>query len=179
MVLICGAGEDPWESPGQQEIKPVNPKGNQPWIFIGSTDAEAPILWPPHTKSRLIGKDPGKIEGRRRRGRQRTRCLDGITDSMDLGFRKLWEIVKDTESWLATAHEVAKSRTRLNDWTELNWTNWQILEIAYQLSMVYKIAFMVVKYLSCVWFFMTSWTAAHHTPLSFTVSWKLLKLMSI
>ena len=76
------------ESPlDSKEIKPVNPKGNQPWMLIGRTDAEAeaPKLWPPDAKSRLSWKQTlmlGKIEGRRRRGRQRMRWLDGITDSM-------------------------------------------------------------------------------------------------
>ena len=73
-----------------KEIKPVNPKGNQPWIFIGRTDAEAkaPILWPPDAKSWLIGKDPdvGKIEGKRRKGRQRMRWLDDITNLMDMSL---------------------------------------------------------------------------------------------
>ena len=65
-----------------KEIKPVHPKGNQPWIFIGRTDDEAPVLWPPDVKNWLVGKDSeaGKIEGGRRRGRQRMRWLDGITD---------------------------------------------------------------------------------------------------
>ena len=94
-----------------KEIKPVNPKGNQFWIFTRRTDAEAPILWPPDVKSQLIGKDPdaGKIEGRRRREWQRMRCLDCIIDSIDMSLSNLREIVKNREGWHAAVQGVRKT----------------------------------------------------------------------
>ena len=103
-----------------KEIKPVHPKGNQSWIFIGRTDVEAEtaILWPPYAKSWLFEKTLmlGKIKGRWRRGWHRMRWLDGITDSKGMSLSKLRELW-----WTGCSPGVRKLWTRLSDWTELNW----------------------------------------------------------
>ena len=108
-----------------KEIQPVHPKGEQSWVFIGGLMLKLKLQYFGHLMRRADSFEKtlmlGKIEGRRRRGRQRMTWLEGIINSMDMGLGRLRQLLMGREAWHAAVHEVTKSRTRLSGWTELSW----------------------------------------------------------
>ena len=114
----------PWTARSNQSIlEEINPENSLEGLMLKlKLQYFGHLIWRTDSLEKTLML--GKIEGRRRRGRQRMRCLDGITDLMDMSMSRLQELVMDREAWHAGVHGGTKSRTRLSDWTEQNWINY-------------------------------------------------------